>query len=42
MLTRLAGGHVIDPVNERDGTGEIWIRDGHIVAPLLEPRPDTT
>ncbi|MBV9239388.1 MAG: formylmethanofuran dehydrogenase subunit A, partial [Xanthobacteraceae bacterium] len=42
MLTRLAGGHVIDPVNDRDGSEDIWIRDGRIVAPPREPRPDTT
>ena len=27
MLTCLAGGHVIDPVNNRDGPGDIWMRD---------------
>jgi formylmethanofuran dehydrogenase subunit A len=43
MLTRLAGGHVIDPVNERDGTGDIWIRDGRIVAPpSRETRADAS
>ena len=43
MLTRLAGGHVIDPVNDRDGTGDVWIRDGRIVAPPpRETRADTT
>ena len=31
MLTRLAGGHVIDPANSRDGIGDIFIRDGRIV-----------
>ena len=43
MLTRLARGHVIDPVNERDGTGDVWIRDGRIVAPpSRETRADAT
>src|SRR6516225_7975568 len=31
MLTCIAGGHVIDPANQRDGQGDIWIRDGRIV-----------
>ena len=29
----LRNGRVIDPVNCRDGVGDIWIRDGKIVAP---------
>jgi formylmethanofuran dehydrogenase subunit A len=32
MLTRLAGGHVIDPVHGQDGVADIWMRDGRIVA----------
>ncbi len=32
MLTRLAGGRVIDPANRRDAVGDIWMRDGRIVA----------
>jgi formylmethanofuran dehydrogenase subunit A len=31
MLTRLAGGRVIDPAHGRDGVGDVWIRDGRIV-----------
>jgi formylmethanofuran dehydrogenase subunit A len=31
MLTRLAGGRVIDPANGRDAVGNVYIRDGHIV-----------
>ena len=31
MLTRIAGGRVIDPAHGRDGIGDIWMRDGHIV-----------
>ena len=31
MLTRLAGGHVIDPANGRDGVGDVWLRDGRII-----------
>jgi formylmethanofuran dehydrogenase subunit A len=32
MLTRIKGGRVIDPTVGRDGVGEVWIRDGRIVA----------
>ena len=31
MLIRLAGGHIIDPANSRDETGDLFIRDGLIV-----------
>lgn len=31
MLTRIAGGRVIDPAHERDGLGDVWIRDARIV-----------
>src|SRR5262249_37377226 len=31
MLTRLAGGHVIDPANNRNAIGDIFIRDGRVV-----------
>ena len=31
MLTRLAGGRVIDPANSRDAIGDIFIRDDRIV-----------
>jgi formylmethanofuran dehydrogenase subunit A len=35
MLTRISGGHIIDPANGHDGIGDIWMRDGRIVeAPL--------
>ena len=33
MLTRIAGGRVIDPAHGRDGIGDVWIRDGRIVDP---------
>jgi len=43
MLTRIAGGHVIDPANRRAGVGDIWIRDQRIVDPPGEgARPDAT
>src|SRR5262249_58600811 len=32
MLTRLAGGRVIDPANGRDAVGDVYLRDGRIVA----------
>jgi formylmethanofuran dehydrogenase subunit A len=32
MLTRLAGGRVIDPANGRDTVGDIWVQDARIVA----------
>jgi formylmethanofuran dehydrogenase subunit A len=38
MLTRIASGHVIDPANQRDGQGDVWIRDGRIIdTPNKEP-----
>jgi formylmethanofuran dehydrogenase subunit A len=33
MLTRLHGGHIVDPVHETDAVGELWFEDGKIVAP---------
>lgn len=43
MLTRIQGGRVIDPGNDRDGVGDVWIRDGRIAAPPSgDPRPDET
>ena len=32
MLTRLEGGHIIDPANRRDAPGDLWIQDGRIIA----------
>jgi formylmethanofuran dehydrogenase subunit A len=43
MLTRLTGGRVIDPTQDRDGTSDIWIRDGRIIdAPASTVRADAT
>src|SRR6516164_7687665 len=42
MLTRIASGRVIDPANGRDEVGDIWMRDGRIVAPPIGARADTT
>ena len=33
MLTRIAGGRIVDPANDRDEVGDIWMRDGRIVEP---------
>ncbi|KQT85219.1 formylmethanofuran dehydrogenase subunit A [Aurantimonas sp. Leaf443] len=42
MLTQLKGGHVVDPANGRDGTGDVYVEDGRIVAaPGDGRRPDT-
>jgi formylmethanofuran dehydrogenase subunit A len=32
VLTCIRGGRVVDPVNGRDGIGDIWMRDARIVA----------
>src|SRR5262249_47034041 len=41
MLTRIAGGRVIDPAANRDEIGDVWIRDGRIRAPPpAGTRPD--
>jgi formylmethanofuran dehydrogenase subunit A len=33
MLTRIAGGRVIDPASGRDEVGDVWIRDDRIAGP---------
>jgi formylmethanofuran dehydrogenase subunit A len=42
MLTRLAGGRVIDPAHGRDGVGDVWIRDGRIVEAPAGGQADET
>jgi formylmethanofuran dehydrogenase subunit A len=42
MLTRIAGGRVIDPANGRDGVGDVWVRDGHVVDAPAGARADAT
>ncbi len=44
MLTRLAGGRIIDPAHGRDEVADLWIEDGRIIAPPTEGMrtPDTT
>jgi formylmethanofuran dehydrogenase subunit A len=32
MLILLKGGRIVDPVNERDEIGDLWIENDHIVA----------
>jgi len=31
-LVKLAGGHIVDPANNRDGVGDLYLRDGRIAA----------
>jgi formylmethanofuran dehydrogenase subunit A len=42
MLTRLTGGRVIDPAQDRDATADIWIRDGRIIDAPGTVRADAT
>ena len=42
MLTRIAGGDIVDPVNGRSGTGDLWIEDETIVAAPAGRAPDLT
>jgi len=37
MLMRLAGGRVIDPANGVDDVRDLFVRDGHVVAPPADP-----
>ena len=39
---RLKGGRVIDPANQRDSVGDVWIEAGRIIAPPADGRADTT
>ena len=41
MLTRIAGGRVVDPTAGRDSVSDVWIEDGRIVAPS-DRAPDRT
>ena len=42
MLTRIAGGRVIDPANGRDGIGDVWMRHGTIIDAPQAARADVT
>src|SRR5579862_8379179 len=41
MLTRITGGRIIDPANDRDGVGDVWMRDGRIIDAPSDGRADT-
>jgi formylmethanofuran dehydrogenase subunit A len=38
MLTRIKGGRIIDPANDRDGIGDLWLEAERIVAPPSSDR----
>ncbi|TWG99479.1 formylmethanofuran dehydrogenase subunit A /formyltransferase/hydrolase complex subunit A [Mesorhizobium sp. J18] len=42
MLTKIAGGEIIDPVGGRHGVGDLWIEDGVIVDPPAGRNAETT
>ena len=42
MLSRIEGGYVIDPVNGRNGIGDVWFRNGRIIAPQPGSSADMT
>ncbi len=42
MLTLLKGGRIVDPYNDRDEIGDLWIEDGRIVAAPQGRQPDAT
>jgi formylmethanofuran dehydrogenase subunit A len=42
VLTRIAGGRVIDPANNRDGIGDVWMCDGRIIDAPRDARADAT
>jgi formylmethanofuran dehydrogenase subunit A len=42
VLTRIANGRVIDPANNRDAVGDLWMRNGRIVEAPEGGRADTT
>jgi len=42
MLTRIAGGEIVDPVNGRVGKGDLWIEDETVVDEPVGRQPDLT
>ena len=42
MLTHIRGARVVDPANNRDAIGDLWIRDERIVAPPQGVQADET
>jgi formylmethanofuran dehydrogenase subunit A len=39
VLTKLSGGRVVDPATGKDGVGDVWFENGHIVAPPFDSAP---
>jgi len=42
MLIKIAGGRILDPANQRDEVGDLWIQDEHIAAPPADGGADET
>lgn len=42
MITRIKGGEIIDPANQRAGAGDLWMEDGVIVEPPASGKADRT
>jgi len=42
MLTHIRNAHIVDPANDRDEIGDLWIRDATIVVPPPGARADET
>jgi formylmethanofuran dehydrogenase subunit A len=42
MLTRIAGGRVLDPANGRDEIGDLWLEGERVVAPPAHGRAEET
>jgi formylmethanofuran dehydrogenase subunit A len=42
MLTRIAGGRVLDPANQRDAIGDLWLEGDRIVTAPASDRADET
>jgi formylmethanofuran dehydrogenase subunit A len=42
MLTKIAGGRILDPTHGRDEIGDLWLEGDRIVAPPPAPQPDET
>lgn len=40
MLTVLRGGHIVDPATKQDAIGDVWFKDGRIVAPPAHNKGD--
>jgi formylmethanofuran dehydrogenase subunit A len=42
MLTRIAGGRVVDPTACRDAVGDVWIQGDRVISPPPDGRADRT